>query len=744
MEWALVNCASECVRSSMDDAAPAVDGVLARLPSNCHAEFRQLLDEACAAGERRRLCITNPDQPALLVDILPLKLDNPDQYPALVVLHDSSELDSSNERFKRLARRNEAILLSSMDGFFVVDEDCRFLEVNEAFCRMTGYSSAELLRMRITDIEVDEHDNGGVPSHTRTGLHHFPTAHRHKDGHLVHLEISVNVLHDDGRKILVGFARDVTRRLRAEEEFARLSRQQKLIFDSAAEGIIGLDAHGHIAFVNPAAAEAIGCQTTDLIGLTGHEALLAADATDSACPELSCPICAVLQHGRDQVRGETEFRRKDGTSFPVEFSATAIRDGGTLVGAGLLFRDVTEQRRAAEQRRLLETQMQQAQKLESLGLLAGGIAHDLNNMLAGIQGHASLALAEVPEETRVGERLRRIVGACERAAKVIQQILAYSGQISGEPTVLDLNEQIEEMTEFMRAAVPRTITLDVRLVPELPRIEADSGQLQQVITNLLVNAVEAIGDRTGRITVSTSLTFLSEEEIRRDFSGQNIEPGPYATLCVEDTGCGMAPETMKRIFEPFYSQKGPGRGLGLSAMHGVIRAQHGAVRVESELGKGSRFIVVFPALRQPAHADQPAEPDRHVHAGTTVLVIDDEDEVRDVIRDMLSYRGMRVLTAGEGEGGVELFRQHADEIDVVLLDMTMPGMSGGEVFERIIEIRPDTKVIISSGYSTESVSSRFGQRKPAGFVHKPFTADTLMQGISEVLRNGKPITPTRV
>ncbi len=734
MEWALVNCAAECVPSSLDDAMPATAGVLARLPANCHNEFKQLLDEACTVGQRRRLCITNPGQPTLLVDILPLKLDNPDEYPALVVIHNSSELDSSAERFRRLARRNEAILLSSMDGFFVVDEDCRFLEVNEAFCRMTGYSSAELMNMRITDIEVDQHDNGGVPSHTGTGLHHFPTAHRHKDGHLVHLEISVNVLHDNGHKILVGFARDITRRLRAEEEFARLSRQQKLILDSAAEGIVGLDAHGHISFVNPAAAEWIGCNTTDLIGLTGHEALLAADDDGTGpCAQPECPVCAVLREQRHRVRG-------DGSTFPVEYSATVIRDGGTVMGAVLVFRDITEQRRAAEQRRLLETQMQQAQKLESLGLLAGGIAHDLNNMLAGIQGHASLALAEVPEGTRVGERLRRIVGACERAANVIQQILAYSGQVSGEPTLLDLNEQIEEMTEFMRAAVPRNITLDVRLVPELPKIEADSGQLQQVITNLLVNAVEAIGDHTGRITVSTSLTFLSEEDIQRDYSGQGLEPGAYAALCVEDTGCGMSPDVMERIFEPFYSQKGPGRGLGLSAMHGVIRAQHGAVRVESEPAKGSRFVVVFPAARRSARAPQPPAPPHQVHAGTTVLVIDDEDEVRDVIKDMLSYRGMRVLTAGEGARGVELFREHADEIDVVLLDMTMPGMSGGEVFEQIVSIRPDTKVIISSGYSTESVASRFAHRKPAGFVHKPFTADTLMQGISQVLRNGKATT----
>ncbi len=735
MEWALVNQSAQCLESTEAGISPT-PGVLSRLPRECHEEFLDLLRNACETRLRRRLCITRPDGPTLLVDIIPLNIEATTQPPALVVLHDSSEFDASHERFRRLARRNEAILLSSMDGFFVVDEDCRFLEVNEAFCRMTGYTSAELLRMRITDIEVDQHNNGGVPSHTRTGLHHFPTAHRHKDGHLVHLEISVNVLHDNGRKILVGFARDITRRLRAEQELARLSRQQKLILDSAAEAIVGLDAEGRISFCNPAAAELIGTPAPELIGRLGHEVLLGAAG---ACRPAQCPVCRILADPREKIRGEDTFRRADGREFPVEYSAVAMFDGDDPAGAVLIFRDVTQQRQAAEQRRQLEAQIQQAQKLESLGLLAGGIAHDLNNMLAGIQGHASLALAEGGElPGPVAQRLHRIVGACERASKVIQQILAYSGRVECAPARVDLNDQIREMTEFMRAAVPPNIELSLELHPELPPVELDTGQLQQIVTNLLVNAVEAIGSKAGHIRIATEPLRLTEDDIHNDYPGQNLAAGRFVALIVQDDGCGMEPEIIDRIFEPFFSRKGPGRGLGLSAMHGLIRALHGGIRVESRPGQGARFTVIFPACAVapagPAPADDQPEDAQQPHA--TVLVIDDDDEVRNVIHDMLSYRGMRVLTARHGSQGVELFDRHAREIDVVLLDMTMPDMSGSEVFDRIIEIRPDAKVIIATGYSTTNIASRFGKHRPVGFIHKPFTADTLTDSINQVLHNG--------
>ncbi len=816
MNWGLVDRTGESVSLSGDSDMPAARSILTRLPPECHDEFLLLLRDACADGLRRRLGITRTDRPLLVVDILPLHLKESPENPALVVFNDSPEFDSSYERLKKLARRNEAILRSSMDGFFVVDEHCRFLEVNEAFCAMTGYSADELLRMNIAELEVDEHANGGVPSHTRTGLHHFPTAHRHKDGHLVHLEISVNVLHDAGEKILVGFARDITERKHAEEALARLTREQKLILDSAAEGIAGLDPHGNITFINPAAARFFGANPGELIGRSAHD-FLAPSAPPpppsipnpqssipnrqsptpnprlADCDTRDCPICAVLKNGRGSLAVDNEFVRTDGTRFPVECSITAMQTGPDVIGAVLVFKDITSQRRAEQERRSLEAQIQQSQKLESLGLLAGGIAHDLNNMLAGIQGNACLALAETTDQTPNGERgvgdqtsdrdcgvtdqspkrergvedqppnrqpavqerLQRIVAVCERASKVIRQILAYAGHVTCDTSPLSLNDLVDDMAEFMRAAIPKSISLQTCPDPQLPIIQADSGQLQQVIATLLVNAVEAIGDATGRITLATESLHLDHPEINRRFPAQNLSPGQYACLHVEDTGRGMSPDTLQRIFEPFFSNKGPGRGLGLSAMRGVVRAHRGAVSVQSELEKGTRFSLLFPtpststpqsptANRQsstpnpqsPTLNRQPSivNPQSPLPLASTVLVIDDEFEVRDVIKDMLASRGLRVLTAEDGTRGIQLFKLHAHTIDLVLLDVAMPGTTGDDVLRQILAIRPDAKVILASGFIQESLPNRFSHPKPAAFLHKPFTTNTLINTINTVLQ----------
>jgi two-component system cell cycle sensor histidine kinase/response regulator CckA len=733
MDWGLVNRDGESVSLAGDQDSSATRSILTRLPTECHAEFLLLLQEACADGLRRRMGITQADRPLLVVDIVPLQLKEAEQRSALVVLDDSRGFDGSYDRLKNLARRNEAILRSSMDGFFVVDADCRFLEVNDAFCRMIGYTADELLRMRISDLEVDQHANGGVPSHTRTGLHHFPAAHRHKEGHLVHLEISINVLHDAGEKILVGFARDVTERKRAEEALARLTREQKLILDSAAEGIVGLDHEGNFTFVNPAAARMLGRSTGELIGRSAHAVLFDAGRDPAQCAISDCAICRVLKNGSGPRRAEGEFSRADGTQFPVEYSVTSMVDDTNAVGAVLGFVDLTERRRAEEERRNLEAQIQQVQKLESLGLLAGGIAHDLNNTLVSVQGNASLALSEAPAGSELHDRLQRVVGACERASKVIRQMLAYAGHVTCDTSPLELNRLIEDMTEFMRAGVPKTITLVMALEPELPKIEGDHGQLQQVITNLLVNAIEAIGDQTGRITISTRLRRLGEADLERTFPGQDLIPGHYACLSVEDTGPGMSTETMRRIFEPFFSQKGVGRGLGLSAMRGVVRAHRGGISVDSEPGKGTRFTMVLPTMEPPVIKNSAQRPQPRLKPGSTVLVVDDEFEVRDVVKDMLAARGLRVLTAEDGDRAIEVFRQHTDSIDVVLLDMAMPGKSGDEVLQEIAAIRPDARVIVSSGFIEENTTSRFGPAKPAAFLHKPFTTDALMERIRGVL-----------
>jgi len=736
MNGAFVERSIQCVALLGEADATATRQLLAKLPSDSHDELLELMQDARTQGTRQRLGITRNDRPLLVVDILPVRLTRADETPVLVVLYDSSEFETGSNRPKQLLRRNEAILRSSMDGFFVVNEDFRFLEVNEAFCRMTGFGADELLLMRITDLEVDEAESGGVPSHKRTGLHRFPTAHRAKDGRVVHLEISINVLYDNGHKILVGFARDVTDRLRAERELARLTRQQQLILDAAAEGIAGLDPEGRVTFINPAGAQILGMRGRELIGRHVREALFGIRNGDGAeTVALLQPITTVLRDGGRALGLAARFARVDGTSFPVEYSlntTAAGRESGG-VSAVLVFKDISERLAAEEAHRALERQVQQAQRVESLALLAGGIAHDLNNMLQAVRGNIALALDQLPADAPARARLTIGSDTCDRATQLIRQVLASSGQVKHDPAPLSLNELIEETKREIGAALPPRIELELRPQRPLPLVFADRGQVAGVLWNLVTNAAEACGDGQGRITVATQVIALDAAGIGGDYAGQPLTVGTYVAVEVADTGCGMSDETLEHIFEPFFSHKGAGRGLGLAAMRGIVRVHQGGVRVESEVGRGSRFTLVFPALKNTAPQAKAAGSAVSLPSDATVLVVDDDEQVRDVIQAILSSRGMRVIQAESGTRGVELFRRHADDIDVVLLDLTMPDKRGEDVFREILRIRPSAKVVIASGYSERGTAARFGDPQPAAFVDKPFTTDKLLERIGGVL-----------
>ncbi|MFN0136591.1 MAG: PAS domain S-box protein [Phycisphaerae bacterium] len=738
MRWALVDFCGRCACHAKD--VPPTENVFDRVPTDARADLGRALAISIREGSRQTVAYSDGTATRAL-DIEPLRLGNVDGPLALITWRDGDVATASGEQLARLSRRNHAILQSAMDGFFVVDNQYRFLEVNDAFCRMLGYSAEELQRMRITDLEVpEEHESAGYSS--KTGIHQFDGAHRHKFGHIVYLELSINVLNDEGRKILVGFARDVTERRKSEEDVTRLSRQQRLILEAVEEGIVGLDREGRVSFVNSATARLLQTPPGRLIGRGAHD-FFCGDDSSGDCDTRDCPLCNVLSGARRSASAESEFRRLDGTRFAVEFTINSIYDGATLIGAVLVFKDLTAQRQAREEREHFEKQMQQSQRLESLGLLAGGIAHDLNNMLVGILGNACLAQSQLADQAAARDRLQRIVSNCERASRVIRQILAYSGQVSCDVTVTDLNELIESIIELARVGSPRSTQIDMRLEPATLLVKVDTGQMQQVVMNLVVNAVEAIGERAGKISITTRRMQISPHDARRLFPGQELPGEACAAIIVEDDGCGMSAETMQHIFEPFFSKKGAGRGLGLSAIHGIVRAHRGAIRVESEVGKGTRFTIALPLSAQLQAIEPtppPLAPSQTDQRGQTILVIDDEAEVRDVIEQMLRSDGHQTMVAEDGHIGVEMFCKHADEIDVVLLDMTMPGKSGAEVYREILDVRPDATIVVSSGYSEESIPSRLGTNRSVPFLPKPFTKHALLQKIGDAVEQSRRAT----
>ena len=417
---------------------------------------------------------------------------------------------------------------------------------------------------------------------------------------------------------------------------------------------------------------------------------------------------------------------RTGQRIICDWYNTALRDeAGQFQGAYFLADDITERRRA-------EGALRQAQKLESLGVLAGGIAHDFNNLLTAILGNTEAALERTRQDPSLQNTLQRIEAATQRGSDLARQLLAYAGKAHFSVKPLDLNSLILEMGNLLSVSISKKVTLHRDLQPELPPVEADSAQFQQVIMNLVINASEAIGDRAGSITLRTRTADYTQAQLSEAFPGQVLDPGLYVRLEVEDDGCGMDAATIGRIFDPFFSTKFTGRGLGLSAMLGIVRGHRAGIRVESVPGQGTTFILLFPASEATIPLYVAAPEDWKPISGT-VLVVDDEAMVRDLASTALEAAGFRVLQARDGLEAVGLFQAGQESVDLVLLDMTMPRMGGVEAFRRIRALAPGVRILLTSGYTQSESMEDLADLPPDGFLQKPFRVRELVAKVRDIL-----------
>jgi nitrogen-specific signal transduction histidine kinase/ActR/RegA family two-component response regulator len=404
-----------------------------------------------------------------------------------------------------------------------------------------------------------------------------------------------------------------------------------------------------------------------------------------------------------------------------------MKDRDVAGGSLAVITDITEARK-------LEAKVQHAQKLESLGVLAGGIAHDFNNLLVGILGNAGLALDELPREAPARDRIGDIHTAAIRASELTKQLLAYAGKGRFIIGRIDLRRLVEEMGHLLGAVIPRNVLIRYSFSDNMPLIEGDATQLRQVVMNLITNAADAVGKRSGIITVSTSLIEADRAYLADTYLDEGLPGGYYVSLEVSDTGLGMSLETRMKIFDPFFTTKFTGRGLGLAAVIGILRSHRAAIKVYSEVGRGSTFRVLFPAVDGSPDAIRAAGAPTVVWRGSgTILVVDDDEAVRNVAKRILERAGFRVLVAVDGIDGLAVFREHTSEIGVVLLDVTMPRMGGEETFRQLRQLAPEVRVVLSSGYSAQEATSHFAGKGLAGFVEKPFTPQELLERVRAVL-----------
>jgi len=408
--------------------------------------------------------------------------------------------------------------------------------------------------------------------------------------------------------------------------------------------------------------------------------------------------------------------------------------GETLANMYARERDLRERENAIEERRKLESRMQQTQKLESLGLLAGGIAHDFNNLLMGMLGNAGLLLLDLPKDSKAKERLEQIQKTAERAADLTSQLLAYSGKGKFVVESTDLGQLSHEMLDLLKPVISPRAKVVLDFAQELPSIEVDATQVRQVMMNLITNASDAIGDSEGEIRVRTGTSLLTQEKLKGVQLGEELTEGNYVFVEVSDDGCGMSAETAARIFDPFFTTKFTGRGLGLAAVHGIIRGHRGAISVDSAVGVGTTVRVFFPVARKTSvlTATRAEEPKTEILLGT-VLVIDDEEPTRTVVKEMLERLGCRVFAEESGKDGLKNLEQSASEVSLVLLDLTMPVMDGEQTFREIRRRYPDLPVVIMSGYSETETLSRIKGERLADFIQKPFGPAALREQIERFI-----------
>jgi PAS domain S-box-containing protein len=626
------------------------------------------------------------------------------------------------ERAKESEKKYKDLFDNSTDLIYTHDSQGNCTSVNAAVTRILGYTIDEAMRLNLRQVihpdylstVQDRFQEKLDKIVERNGP--YEIAARAKDGRLVWLEITNRLIKQEGRVAGVhGTARDITTRKEAEAERSRLVTA----IEQAGDIIVITEPSGRILYVNPAFESTTGYTSEEAMG--NNPRILKSGTQDKAFYKEMWNTIA-----RGEVwRGRFTNKRKDGTLYEETATVSPVKDSmGQVINYVAVKRDVTAEL-------ILQKQLLQAQKMEAIGTLAGGIAHDFNNLLQAILGYADLLLMRKAPGDPDRHKIEIIYRAARDGADLVSRILTFSRRLEANTRPTDLNVQIRRVEKLMRRTVPKMIDIELILADDLRIIDADPAQIEQILLNLAVNAQHAMPDG-GELLIETSNVSLQDEYLRTHL---RAKPGEYVRLTVSDTGIGMAAEVHDRIFEPFFTTKTneEGTGLGLAMVHGIVSQHEGSIECYSEPGIGTSFKIYWPVSK----TDRPwelAEPrEMPAFGNETILLVEDDEPIREIGKQMIEIGGYRVLLASTGEEALKIYANHKEDIDLVILDLIMPGMGGTKCFEELLKINPNVKILVASGYSSNISAVDTKLEVARGFVGKPYDAKDVLGAIRKVL-----------
>ncbi|MCS6866131.1 MAG: PAS domain S-box protein [Gemmataceae bacterium] len=660
--------------------------------------------------------------------------DGIDSEPAgprgvVTVAHDISALKQTQQALRRSEERYRQLFNAIPHPVFVIDAVTRRIQsVNEAAVRKYGYSHEEFRERSMADILVPIEARSPSDSGT-LGLPVATQRHRTRSGTEIEVEVSSFTFHLEGQAVQLALINDVTERRKAEAELKRSEELFRGIFENTSAGVSLTDAEGRFMSCNPAFAAMVGRSMEELLRLTP-----AAITHPDDYPGQLALMDEVLAGHRDRFTYPKRYIRPDGETVWVELSFAAIRNAAGQYEYGLgVSVNVTE-------RRLLEEQLRQAQKMEAVGQMAGGVAHDFNNLLTAVLGN--LSLVRLPDDDPNRPLLAAVEQAATRAADLTRKLLGYARRNQLVFAPVEPWDALNEVASLLRRTVDPRIQLVVQVAPNCPAVHADPTLLAQALMNLCLNSRDAMPQ-------GGTLTLAAEPiELRADdplpAGWDDLSPGTYVRFTVADTGEGMSEAVLTRIFEPFFTTKGIGKGtgLGLPMVHGIVKQHHGWITVHSRVGEGTRIDLHLPVVEStitPLETDLltrtplgPSDSNHGLRAAPThtILLVDDESMIRDLGRAVLTRAGFQVLTAEDGQEAVELYAQHRDTIELVVLDVTMPRMSGRDAFRHIVEMNPHARILFSTGYTQDELEE---VDSAVGLLSKPYRPQELLSAVRAAL-----------